>query len=83
MHNFVTYSAFISWRRILVLAVFGGIGLGSASAAVEDQFTPLPANSVRLSGYLEGYIQNSITHWNKGVVPYAGFVRMFRTGRSS
>jgi len=49
---------------------------------IEDQFTPLPANSIHLEGFLEGYIQNSISHWNKGVVPYAALVEKFRTGRS-
>ena len=49
--------------------------------AVPDQLAPLPAKAVQFDGYLEDYIQNSITHWNKGVVPYGGFVQMFRTGR--
>lgn len=49
---------------------------------VQDQFTPLPDHSVHLNGYLEDYIQNSIIHWNKGVVPYAALVEKFRTGRS-
>jgi DUF1680 family protein len=48
---------------------------------VEDQFTPLPANSIRFNGFFENYIQNSITNWNKGVVPYKGLVQKFRTGR--
>ena len=52
------------------------------SVQVEDRFTPLPANSIQLNGYLEDYIQNSIIHWNKGVVPYAALVEKFRTGRS-
>ncbi|MEO9021357.1 MAG: beta-L-arabinofuranosidase domain-containing protein [Ginsengibacter sp.] len=50
-------------------------------AQVQDVFTPLPENSIHLKGDLEKYIRNSITHWNKGVVPYAGFVRVFKTGR--
>ena len=49
---------------------------------VRDQFTPLPAKSVQLEGYLGNYIQNSISHWNKGVVPYSALVEKFRTGRS-
>lgn len=52
------------------------------SAQVRDTYTPLPENSIRLNGYLEGYIQNSINHWSKGVVPYSGFVQIFKTGRS-
>lgn len=53
----------------------------AAQAQVQDVFTPFPANSVHLSGYLQHDILNSIVHWNKGVVPYAGFVQTFRTGR--
>jgi len=49
--------------------------------AVEDQFTPLPTHAVRFTGFFEDYIRNSIMNWNKGVVPYAGFVQKFRTGR--
>ena len=49
---------------------------------VEDQFTPLAAKSICFNGYLEDYIQNSIIHWNKGVVPYTALVEKFRTGRS-
>lgn len=52
-----------------------------ASAAEPVQLTPLPPGAVRFTGFFENDIQNSITHWNKGVVPYAGFVQMFRTGR--
>ena len=49
---------------------------------IKDQFMPLPDNSVHLNGYFENYIQNSITHWNLGVVPYSALVEKFRTGRS-
>jgi DUF1680 family protein len=51
------------------------------SPHVKDQFTPLPANAIRFNGFFEDYIQNSIANWNKGVVPYKGFVQRFRTGR--
>ncbi len=50
-------------------------------AQVHDVFIPLPENSIHLKTDLEKYIQNSMTHWNKGVVPYSGFVQIFRTGR--
>ena len=53
-----------------------------ASAKVEDQQYPLPPKAVKLSGFLENAIQNSIEHWNKGVVPYAAFVDFFRNGKS-
>ena len=62
------------------------IAICSCNAAnkvrVQDQFTPLPANSIHLNGYFEDDIQNSINHWNKGVLPYAALVEKFRTGRS-
>ena len=53
----------------------------NAPAEVPDKFTALPAGSIHLTGFLETYIQKSIANWNKGVVPYAGFVEKFRTGR--
>jgi len=46
-----------------------------------DRLTPLPPNAIQLSGYLEDDIQNSIAHWNKGVLPYSKFVDFFRNGR--
>ncbi len=51
------------------------------SAQTEDIFTPLPENEIHLESYLERDIQNSINNWNKGVVPYSGFVEVFRKGR--
>lgn len=48
---------------------------------VNDIFTPLPKNSIHLKGYLENYIENSLSHWNKGVVPYSAFAGTFKTGR--
>lgn len=71
-------------KSLLVLSVC--LFLGSCQTEnrvkVQDQLTPLPANSIHWSGYLEDYIQHSIAHWNKGVVPYAALVEKFRTGRS-
>ncbi len=49
---------------------------------MKDQFTPLPANSIRFQGYFEDDIQRSIEHWNKGVVPYASLVEVLRSGRA-
>jgi hypothetical protein len=48
-------------------------------AAIQDVLIPLAAGSVHFAGGFENPIQQSITHWNKGVVPYATFVEMFRT----
>lgn len=47
---------------------------------VDDALTPLPAGAIQLKGGLEANIQNSLTHWNKGVVPYDSLVEFFRTG---
>ncbi len=49
---------------------------------VHDAIRPLPAGAVRLDGFFENDIRNSIDHWNKGVVPYAAMVDFFRNGRS-
>lgn len=54
---------------------------GAGAERVQDQITPLPAKALHFNGGLEDCIQNSIVHWNKGVVPYASFVEMFRSGR--
>ncbi len=48
---------------------------------ISDKLAPLPAGSIQLTGYLEKEIQNSITHWNKGNLPYSKFVEFFRSGR--
>ena len=68
-------------KTIITIALFATLQVAGWSQ-VKDQLIPLPANSVHLQGYLEDYIQNSLTHWNKGVVPYSGFVKNFRNGRS-
>ena len=69
-------------KRLIMNVVFV-LSCGFAGySQVKDQFYPLPANSIHLQGYLEEYIQNSLVHWNKGIVPYSGFVKNFRNGRS-
>ena len=69
-------------RRIL----FAGVSLlcvvPAFSQTVHDAIRPLPAGAVRLDGFFENDIRNSIDHWNKGVVPYAAMVDFFRNGRS-
>ena len=69
-------------RRIL----FAGVSLlcvvPAFSQKVHDAIRPLPAGAVRLDGFFENDIRNSIDHWNKGVVPYAAMVDFFRNGRS-
>jgi DUF1680 family protein len=49
--------------------------------AIRDEFTFLSPGSIRFDAFFENDIQNSIVHWNKGVVPYTDFVQMFRAGR--
>ncbi|MBN1512036.1 MAG: glycoside hydrolase family 127 protein [Phycisphaerae bacterium] len=78
----VTYPAVLV-VAVVAVAIGPPAGVGAAEVKMkEDPFTPLPPGSVVFQGYLEGHIQNSINHWNKGVVPYADLVQMFRTGRS-
>lgn len=48
---------------------------------IEDTFYPLPAGAVKLDGFFEEYIQNSIQHWNMGDLPYDRFADFFRNGR--
>ena len=64
---------------ILCIAICSYIAANKARG--QDHFTLLPANLIHLNGYLENDIQNSIAHWNKGVVPYSGFVQVFKKGR--
>lgn len=52
-----------------------------SNVAIDDIIVPLPAGSVELDGFFEGYIQNSIENWNKGELPYEEFVDFFRDGR--
>ncbi len=47
----------------------------------EDTFIPIPAHSLKFTGYFEEDIQRSIENWNKGVVPYDSLVDLFRNGR--
>lgn len=72
---------FAVWAPVLATLLSAGIR-GYAAEPVQDRFTPLPPHAVQLKGYLDDYIENSIVHWNKGVVPYASLVQMFRTGRT-
>jgi uncharacterized protein len=69
----------IKWIPVIALAT---VVMAFRNSPVQDEFTPLAANSVRFNGFFEEYIQNSIAHWNKGVLPYAGLVQKFRTGRA-
>lgn len=76
-------------NQVLKSIVVTGLLLGCCfvqaidyTPAVQDAFTPLPPGAIQLTGVLENDIQNSIEHWNKGVVPYAKMVEFFRSGRT-
>lgn len=47
-------------------------------AKVKDVFTRLPAGNIHLTNYLENDIENSINHWNKGVLPYDTLCNLYR-----
>ncbi|MBN1489806.1 MAG: glycoside hydrolase family 127 protein [Phycisphaerae bacterium] len=76
-----THTGSVSTLIAAVLLTTCSSVVALAAPPIQDEFTPLSADAVHFRGGLEEAIQNSITHWNKGVVPYAGFVEMFRTGR--
>ena len=58
------------------------ITIPSLAQAPEDAMQPLAPGAVKLTDFFENDIQNSITNWNKGVVPYKKFVDFFRYGRA-
>lgn len=69
-------------RRIFFAGMLLLCVVPAFSQKVHDAIRPLPAGAVRLDGFFENDIRNSIDHWNKGVVPYAAMVDFFRNGRS-
>jgi len=79
MKKKLTFIVFIVSVLLLVSILLITYNLKSQ---VKDTFSPLPANSVHFSNYLENDLQNSIQNWNKGVVPYPALVEKFRSGRS-
>lgn len=65
-----------------ILVVFSlSILSGLVNAQSHNVFEPLPPKAVQLNGHLDHYIDSSIEHWNKGVVPYDKLVDFFRNGR--
>ncbi len=71
----------------LTLPLFGILPRGIAQATVADAhvhsdvLSALPAGSIHLEGYLERYIERSMQHWSKGVVPYKALAKFFQSGR--
>lgn len=47
---------------------------------IKDVITPLPDGSIHLTNYFENDIENSINHWNKGVVPYRKLMDFYVKG---
>lgn len=72
---------FLTMCCVAVVSAMSASAQTAAPLKVNDVFTPLPAGSIKLSGYFENDIQNNITHWNKGVLPYGKLVDFFRSGR--
>lgn len=50
--------------------------------AVKDVVRPLPDGCIHLTNFFENDINNCVTHWNKGIMPYKGFVDFYRYGRN-
>lgn len=69
-------------RLFIVFMALGGMScVQEKNEKVQDVLETLPPGAVQLSGYLDGCIDNSMEHWNKGVIPYTDFVEFFRSGR--
>ena len=67
-------------RKILVFSAL--IFSAALYAQQPDVISPLPAGHLRLEGYFENDIQNTLDHWVNGVMPYDAVVEYFRTGRA-
>lgn len=65
----------------LMLYVFLSCSAQKDREVIKDTFSPLSPGAVKLDGFFEDYIQNSIQHWNMGDLPYDQFVDFFRNGR--
>lgn len=76
---FMNYSKCFLWRVFFLLQF---CYVQNSHAQTIDKFWPLPANAIQLHGYLENDIQNSLTNWNMGVVPYDSLALLFKNGRA-
>lgn len=52
-----------------------------SAQGAKDKLSPLPSGNIKLQGYFENDIQNSIDHWIKGVMPYDSVTNFFYNGR--
>jgi len=66
---------------LIVIACAVSVAVSAQSLKVKDVIYPMETGSVRLTNQLESDIQNSLVHWNKGVVPYKKLVDFMRYGR--
>jgi len=73
----ILFNLFLS----LMLFVFLSCSAQKDREVIKDTFSPLSPGAVKLDGFFEDYIQNSIQHWNMGDLPYDQFVDFFRNGR--
>ena len=71
-----------SIATLAVAALVCTASFAQGQKKVENVMEPLPSGQVKLSGYFENDIQNSLDHWVKGVMPYDSVIEFFRTGRS-
>lgn len=71
----------IFFKAILIAVLSSNLTSYARNTKVQDVFQFLPAGQIKLTNYFENDIQNSIQHWNKGVLPYAKLVDVLRNGR--
>jgi uncharacterized protein len=80
----VIKSAGCSCLALPLLGLLPPQTVGAATTTAQlpmDMMRVLPAGSIHLAGYLEHYINQSLQHWSKGVVPYRALASFFRSGR--
>ena len=65
----------------MALSLLAGMSTTGRSQQ-KERFSLLAPGAVQLTGYLQDDLENSLHHWNMGVVPYDSFVQVFRKGRS-
>lgn len=67
-----------SFLLLCTCAICVSLPSDAQNAKVKDAFTRLPAGQIHLTNYLENDIENSINHWNKGVLPYDTLCNLYR-----
>lgn len=67
----------ITKSLIISVALASSMTAFSQAVKVKDVYDPLPDHSIRLHGYFDNDIRNSVEHWNKGVVPYDSLMSFY------